>query len=341
MKIAMLSPVAWRTPPHHYGPWELITSLLTEKLLDMGHDVTLFATADSFTRGQLESVVPRGYEEDRDSDAKVCESLHISHCFQQAGKFDIIHNNFDFAPLCYTPFTTTPVLTTIHGFSSSKIIPVYKRFNHNNFYVSISSADRSPELNYTATIHHGIDLKQFVFNKTGGDYLLYFGRIHHDKGTAEAIEIAKTCGKRLVIAGPVQDNNYYTQRVLPLIDDTEIFYLGSIGSSERSRLLGGASALLHPINFDEPFGLSVVEAMACGTPTIAFERGSMAELIENGITGFMVKDVEEAVLRVNTVSEISRRECRERAEKRFSVDRMAMEYVGVYEKVMRRMSGKL
>ncbi|KMQ52962.1 group 1 glycosyl transferase [Chitinispirillum alkaliphilum] len=335
MKIAMLAPVAWRTPPRHYGPWELFTSLLTEQLVSMGFNVTLFATADSITRGNLNSVIPKGYEEDRSCDAKVCESLHISNCFQKAHNFDLIHNNFDFAPLCYTPFVSTPVLTTIHGFSSPRIIPVYKRFNKNSFYVSISDSDRSDQLQYVQTVYHGIDLSCFSFEPEGKDYLLFFGRIHHDKGTREAIEIAKRCNKKLLIAGPVQESSYFEQHVLPFIDNRNVLYLGSVGATERNRLLGGALALLHPINFDEPFGLSVIEAMACGTPAIAFKRGSMAELIEHGNTGFLVNSIEEAVRSVHLVSEIDRKKCRKTAEKRFSAGRMAAQYVEIYRNIIK------
>ena len=280
MQIAMLSPVAWRTPPRHYGPWESVVSLLTEGLIARGVDVTLFATADSVTKGTLRSVCNSGYEEDEHADAKVNECLHISALFESADEFDIIHNHFDFLPLICSDLISTPVLTTIHGFSSPRILPVYEKYNTRVHYVSISEADRSPALDYISTIHHGIDLSEFSFNADPSDYLLFFGRIHPDKGAKEAIDIAKGSGRRLIIAGIIQDEEYYEREVEPHLNGDDIIYVGSVGPERRDTLLRDAYAMLHPINFNEPFGLSVVEAMACGTPVIAFNRGSMPELIQ-------------------------------------------------------------
>jgi len=334
MHIAMLSPIAWSTPPRHYGPWENVASLLTEGLVARGHDVTLFATSDSQTSGTLHAVCPRGYEEDHSLIPKVWECLHISELFEHADAYDIIHNHFDFLPLTYTGLTTTPVVTTIHGFSSPGILPVYKKYNGRVFYVSISDADRSPDLDYIKTIHHGIDIKQFDFQPTPGDYLLFFGRIHQDKGTREALNIAKACSKKLILAGIIQDQSYYEQYVAPHIDNDKVVYAGSAEPAERNRLLGKACALLHPIQFDEPFGLSVIESMACGTPVIAFDRGSMPEIIENGKNGFLVNNVDEAIKTVARIEEIDRAHCRRHVERHFTVDRMINEYIHVYEMIL-------
>ena len=334
MHIAMLSPIAWRTPPRHYGPWENVTSLLTEGLVSHGYDVTLFATADSQTSGTLHAICPQGYEEDRSLIPKVWECLHISELFEHAEDFDIIHNNFDFLPLTYTGLTNTPVVTTIHGFSSPGILPVYKKYNQKAFYVSISDADRSPDLDYIKTIHHGIDLTQFDFQPVPDDYLLFFGRIHQDKGARQALNIARACNKKLILAGIIQDQAYYDQYVAPHIINDKVVYVGSVGPAERNRLLGNACALLHPIQFDEPFGLSVIESMACGTPVIAFDRGSMPELIENGKNGFLVGTVAEAIETVARIKEIDRAYCRRYAERHFSVDRMIDEYIQVYEMIL-------
>ena len=334
MHIAMLSPIAWRTPPRHYGPWESVASHLTEGLVARGHDVTLFATADSQTSGRLHAVCPRGYEEDRSLIPKVWECLHISELFEHADAYDIIHNHFDFLPLTYTGLTTTPVVTTIHGFSSPGILPVYKKYNGKAFYVSISDADRSPDLDYIKTIHHGIDIEQFDFQPAPDDYLLFFGRIHQDKGTREALNIARACSKKLILAGIIQDQAYYDQYVAPYIDDDKVVYIGSVGPAERNRLLGNACALLHPIQFDEPFGLSVIESMACGTPVIAFNRGSMPELIENGKSGFLVDNVEEAIETVARIEEIDRAYCRRRVTRYFTIDRMIDAYVNAYETIL-------
>ncbi len=334
MRIAMLSPIAWRTPPRHYGPWERVVSLLTEGLVQRGVEVTLFATADSKTSGKLRSVAPRPYEEDKTLDPKVWECLHISELLEMADDFDLIHNHFDFLPLTYSCLTRTPMLTTIHGFSSKKILPVYKKYNGKVYYVSISDADRSPELTYMATVYHGIDLESFTSNDRGGDYLLFFGRIHPDKGTREAIEIATKAGRDLVIAGVIQDDAYFRSEVEPLVDGEQVRYIGSVGPDRRNEILGGALALLHPINFDEPFGLSVVEANACGTPVIAFARGSMPEIINHGVNGFLVQDVAAAVEAVGRIGEIRRLDCRKAAETRFSQDRMVDEYLGLYNRIL-------
>ena len=336
MKIAMLSPIAWRTPPRQYGPWENVVSLLTEGLVDRGIDVTLFATADSKTRGHLVSVCPKGYAEEPETIPKVWECLHISEVFERGGQFDLIHNHFDYLPLTYTGMTTTPIVTTIHGFSSPKILPVYKKYNKKTFYVAISKADKCPELEYIATIHHGIDLNQFTFRPGHGKYLLFFGRIHTEKGTRECIEVARQTGMKLIIAGIIQDQGYFDLQVKPHLDDDRIIYVGSAGPEKRDELLGGAYALLHPINFDEPFGLSVVEAMACGTPVIAFNRGSMPEIIADGITGFLVHSLDEMAEAVVKAKQLDRLQCRKLIKERFSADRMVQDYIGVYEKIIRQ-----
>jgi glycosyltransferase involved in cell wall biosynthesis len=334
MQIAMLSPIAWRTPPRHYGPWESVASLLTEGLVARGHDVALFATADSQTSGRLHAVCPRGYEEDRSLIPKVWECLHISELFEHADAYDMIHNHFDYLPLTYTGLTTTPVVTTIHGFSSPGILPVYKKYNGKAFYVSISDADRSPDLDYIQTIHHGLDIQHFDYQPAPDDYLLFFGRIHNDKGPRQAIEIANACNKKLILAGIIQDQACYDQFVAPHIRSDKVVYIGSVGPVARNRLLGKAFALLHPIQFDEPFGLSVIESMACGTPVIAFDRGSMPELIENGKSGFLVGDVNEAVEAVARIKEIDRAACRRHVVRHFTVDRMVDAYLHVYEMIL-------
>jgi glycosyltransferase involved in cell wall biosynthesis/quercetin dioxygenase-like cupin family protein len=309
---------------------------LTEGLVSRGYDVTLFATGDSETSGKLHAVCARGYEEDRSIMPKVWECLHISELFEHAGDFDIIHNNFDFLPLTYTGLITTPFVTTIHGFSSPAILPVYKKYNSKVFYVSISDADRSPDLDYIKTIHHGIDIKQFDFQPEPDDCLLFFGRIHHDKGAREALEIARACNKKLILAGIIQDEAYYHQYVEPHLDDHNAVYVGSVGPVQRNQLLGKAYALLHPINFNEPFGLSVVESMACGTPVIAFNKGSMPELIKDGKNGFLVTTVDEAINAVAHIKDIDRACCRRRVEEYFTTDRMVEEYIQVYETVLEK-----
>jgi len=330
----MLAPISWRTPPQAYGPWELVTSLLTEALVARGVEITLFATQDSATAGTLAGPVPAAYSEDPTIDAKVWEMLHIAHVFERAGEFDIIHNQADFMALGWSRLVDTPVITTIHGFSSERIMPAFRAYQDRVHYVAISDADRATDLRYAATIHHGIVLDDFAFDAAGSDDLLFFGRIHPDKGAAEAIAAAARSGRRLVMAGIVQDQGYHEREVAPFVDGDRVRYIGPVGGEARIRTLGQARALLHLINFDEPFGLSVVEAMACGTPVIAIGRGSMPELIVDGVTGFLVDTVEEAVAAIDRCADINRAACRAHVAQHFTVDRMADRYVALYREIL-------
>ena len=332
----MLSPIAWRTPPRHYGPWEQVVSWLTEGLVKEGLEVTLYATADSHTSARLRAVAPRPYSEDPSLDPKVWECLHIAALFEEAEQYDLIHNHFDFLPLTYTGLVRTPVVTTIHGFSSPKILPVYRKYNRRVHYVSISNADRDPGLDYCATVYHGIPVEQYPFCAEPGRYLLFFGRIHHDMGVAEAIALARRAGMPLIIAGIIQDRDYFERLVAPSLDDDRIKYIGPVGPAEKGALLGGAAALLHLINFNEPFGLSVIEAMACGTPVIACRHGSMPELIRDGETGFLVETAEEAFGCLRRLKELSRRRCRSWVEENFTVEKMVKGYLEVYRQVLEK-----
>src|SRR5271165_6626171 len=223
-RIAVLSPVAWRTPPRRYGAWETVAGNIAEGLVARGWDVTLFATADSITRAHLHAVVDRGYEEDSSIDPKVAEYLHISETFEHAAEFDLIHSHYDFMALAFTRLVKTPVLTTIHGFSSPKIMPVYEKYR-DGYFVSISDSDRAPGLNYLATVYNGIDLSLYPIRKPGGDHLVFLGRIHPDKGVHLAIEVARRSGLPLLIAGIIQDQNYFENQVAPHLD-RQIRYVG-------------------------------------------------------------------------------------------------------------------
>lgn len=336
MKIAVLSPITWRTPPRMYGPWEQVASNITEGLVENGIDATLFATGDSITRGKLEYIWEHPYAEDPGKDYKVMECLHISHLMEQAGTFDLIHNNFDFLPLTYSHLVSTPMLTTIHGFSSPRILPVYKKYNSSNFYVSISDSDRSEELDYAATVYNGIHTEEFTFCPQPKEYLLFFGRIHPEKGTYESIQIAKQSGRKLIISGLVQDRQYFDNKIKPFLNDPDITYIGNSGPRERDKLLGEAYALLHPISFEEPFGLSIAESMLCGTPVIAFNKGSMKELIRHGKTGFLVDTIGEAAQAVNDIKSIDRQYCRTYAASKFSRQTMIEGYLEVYRRILRQ-----
>lgn len=333
LRIGVIASIAHSTPPRGYGPWEQVASTLTEGLVALGHDVTLFATADSTTSARLHAEAPRGYEEDPTVDAKVHEGLHIAAAFERAREFDVLSNQFDFLPLTYSRLVSTPMVTTVHGFSSAAILPVYRAYDDVAHYVSISDADRDPDLGYAATIHHGIDTAAFTFSPDPGPYLLFLGRIHPDKGTHEAVEIARRAGLPLVIAGIVHDRGYFHDLVEPHLGRAGVSYVGPVGPAERDALLGGAMALLHPIAFAEPFGLAVVEALATGTPVIAYRRGSMPEIVRHGRTGFLVDDVAGAVDAVGRVGSLSRRHCRSDVEARFTADRMVTDYARLFGEV--------
>lgn len=335
----MIAPIAWRTPPRAYGPWEAVTSLLTEALVRRGHAVTLFATADSITSAALHPTAPAPYEEDEAVDAKVWEAIHVGAAMARAHEFDVLHNQADFPALPFARLVATPMVTTIHGLGpphvQARVLPVWREYGGDVAYVSISDSDRHPDLPYAGTVHHGLDLDDWPFRDPGPDApLLFFGRIHPDKGPDAAITVARAAGMPLVMAGIVHDAALFERAVAPHVDGEAVTWLGNVGGRDRARVLGSARALLHPIDFDEPFGLSVIEAMACGTPVIAYRRGSMPELIEDGVTGFLVDGPGEMRAAVARVPEIDRQACRARVAERFTADAMARGYEAIYERVV-------
>jgi glycosyltransferase involved in cell wall biosynthesis len=332
MRVALLGPVAWRTPPRHYGPWEQVTGLLAEGLVARGVEVTLFATLDSVTAATLDGVCPRGYADDPTMDGRVWEAMHVAHALARSAEFDLVHSHLDWLPLAFAEHCRAPLVTTVHGFSGAGILPAYLRARSS--YVSISDADRAPGLDYVATVPHGIDLDALPYAPAGGPGLVAFGRVHPDKGTHIAIEIARAAGRSLTICGIVQDEDYFAELVAPNIDGDRVRFLGSVGPGGRAEILGGSAALLHPIDFDEPFGLSVVEAMACGTPVVAYRRGSMPEVVDEGVTGFLVDTVEQAVAAVGRIATLDRAGCRARARERFGADRMVSDYLRVYQQIV-------
>ncbi len=301
---------------------------IAEGLVDLGWDVTLFATADSLTRAHLHAVVARGYEEDRSIDPKVAEYLHISEVFEHAQEFDLIHSHYDFMALAYTRLVRTPVLTTVHGFSSPRIMPVYEKYRA-GYFVSISDSDRAPGLNYLATVYNGIDLALYPLRKTAGEDLIFIGRIHPDKGVHLAIETARQSGRRLLIAGILQDASYFQDKIQPHLDD-QIRYLGPVGVEEKNALFAEAFALLHLNTIPERFGLVLAEANAAGVPVIAMDLGSCREVIEHSVTGFLVNDVAEAVKALEGVPTLEDIACRRRVKERFSIATMVEAYERVY-----------
>jgi glycosyltransferase involved in cell wall biosynthesis len=333
-RIAMLSPVAWRTPPRAYGAWETVVSNLTEGLVAKGWDVTLFATADSITNAKLSAIISRGYEEDDSVDPRIVSCLHISEVFEHANSFDLIHNHFDYLPLTYSRLVSTPVLTTIHGFSSPQILPVYYKYK-DNYFVSISDSDRVEGLNYLATVYNGIKLSDFTYTDTPGDILLAYGRIHPDKGFHLSIEIAKKSGLPLVIAGYIQDMRYFEEKIAPNLDGESIRYVGTVSVEGRDELLKQSYAVLHMNTIPERFGLVMAESMAAGVPVVAMNLGSCREVLSDGRTGFLVNDVEEAVKAIEKIPEISRQACRQRVEEKFSLETMVENYESVYNEIFK------
>ncbi len=335
-RIAILAPVAWRTPPRAYGAWETVASNITEGLVARGfRNVTLFATRDSVTKAKLVGFVERGYEEDKTQVPPVSTCLHISKTLERAGEFDLIHNNFDYLPLTYTRLINTPMLTTIHGFSEPDILRVYRE-HKDTYYVSISDSDRDPELPYVATVYNGIDLSNLTFREKPGDKLVFLGRIHPDKGTHLAIDVAKKSGTDLVIAGIIQDPDYFDRYVKPHVDGSSIQYIGPVDPIQRNALLAQASAVLHLNTIPERFGLVMAESMAAGVPVIAMDLGSCREVIKDRETGFLVSNVEEALQAVRNIPRIDRRKCRRRVEENFTIDCMAARYEEVYAEIFRR-----
>jgi len=334
-RVAILSPVAWRTPPRQYGAWETVAGNITEGLAARGWDVTLFATRDSVTRAHLHAVIDRGYEEDPTVDPKVAEYLHISEAFEHAAEFDLIHSHYDFMALCYSRLVKTPVLTTIHGFSSPKIMPVYQKYR-DGYFVSISDSDRAPGLNYLATVYNGIDLSLYPFQELPGEELIFLGRIHPDKGVHLAIAVARLSGLPLLIAGIIQDKEYFEKQVEPYLDDREIRYIGPVDVAGKNKLFSRARALLHLNTIPERFGLVLAEANAAGVPVIAMDLGSCREVIEDGKTGFLVNGVNEAVEALKHVHQIDRAACRRRVEQCFSIETMVAAYERVYCSIFNR-----
>jgi len=339
-RIAILSPVAWRTPPRAYGAWETVAGNITEGLVARGwKNVTLFATKESITTAKLEGWVEKGYEEDKSQVPLVSTCLHISKVMERADEFDLIHNNFDFLPLTYLPFIKTPILTTIHGFSEPDILRIYHD-HKDSYYVSISDSDRDPGLPYLATVYNGIDLSNLTFRETPGDKLVHYGRIHKDKGTHLAIEIAKKSGMDLIIAGIIQDQNYFDSLLKPHLNNSSVQYIGPVNPVQRDALLKEAYVVLHPNTIPERFGLVMAESMAAGVPVIAADLGSCREVIADKQTGYLVNSVDEAAEAVAKIDRIDRKKCLQRVQENFTIDKMVEGYEKVYEEIFRREAQK-
>jgi glycosyltransferase involved in cell wall biosynthesis len=337
MKIAILSPIHWRTPPVEYGPWELITSYITEGMVKLGHDVTLYATGDSKTSARLKWTCPKPLMEDPGLEPKVYQYLHIASVFEDADQYDIIHNHYDAYPLVFSKLVKTPVVTTIHGFSSPQVTQIFKKYSNTSF-VSISYADRkhAPDLNYAANIYHGIPVDEYPYNDKPDNYFCYVGRISPDKGIHNAVKLAEKLNIDLKIAGLIAPENkeYFEKEVKPHLN-SKIQYLGLVSQDEKKNLLKKARGFLHLNTYPEGFGLTLIESMACGTPVIGMDLGSIPEVIDDKITGFVAKNLEEAESAIKDIDSISRKSCRERVEKNFTVKQMVDNYEKVYQNILK------
>ena len=335
LRLAVLASIAWPAPPPGYGPWEQIAYNIAVGMQARGLDVTLFATENSKFTGKLAGVVPVGLNEDPALNGEVFTALHIAECFRRAGEFDLIHNNFDWKPMTYALATDAPpLLTTVHGFSSPQILAAYYACAHRSFFCSISDADRDPGLHYVATTYNGIDPAEFTFRDRPGDYLVFLGRFHPEKGAHLAIEIARRAGMRLKMAAIPQDERYFHDEIAPHIDGDRVQFLGAVQREARDELLGGALGLVHMTTRPERFGLTLIEAMACGTPVLGAAMGSVPEIVVDGVTGFLCANVDDAVARVPQLASLDRHACRARVEREFTIDRMIDRYLDAYRVVL-------
>jgi len=336
LRLAVLGPISWPTPPPGYGPWEQIAHNIATGMSARGLDVTLFASGNSRAPVKVSAVVPVGLEEDRGLNADVYSALHIGKLFERAADFDLIHNNFDWKPLTYALATPAPpMITTIHGFSSPPILAAYYAAAARSFYCSISDADRDPGLAYLATTYNGIDPKEWTYRAEPGEDLVFLARFHPEKGAHLAIAIAKKAGLRLKLAAIPQDDAYFKELVEPHIDGDQIQFLGHVKGTARDELLGTALALVHMTTRPERFGLTLIEAMACGTPVLGADMGSIPEIVIDGETGFLCRDVDDAAAHVPHLAALDRAACRRHVETTFSTERMIDRYCAAYADALR------
>jgi len=345
MKIAQVAPLYESVPPKLYGGTERVVSYLTEELVRQGHQVTLFASGDSVTQARLVQACARSLRLDQECVDKLAHHIVLlEQVFRQASAFDLIHFHIDYLHFPLSVRQPIPTVTTLHGrLDLPDLVPLYQMFPSTPV-VSISDAQRAPlpSVNWLGTVYHGLPEDFYTFRETPGTYLAFLGRISPEKGVEQAIAIAQRVGMPLKIAAKVDraDREYFQEIVQPLLKNSLVEYVGEVGGDNKDTFLGEAYALLFPIDWPEPFGLVMIEAMACGTPVIAYPRGAVPEVLEDGVTGWIVEGIEEAVQAVDRVPALSRARCRQVFEERFSASRMARDYLRLYKKLLGGRSGR-
>jgi glycosyltransferase involved in cell wall biosynthesis len=341
MRIAHIAPVATTIPPPKSGSVETMTSLLTEGLAARGHDVTLFATGDSKTRAKLVGIYPHGYWHDENMwPWELYEMLNLAAAVERAGEFDVIHYEAAYYPmsLAFARISPTPIVQTLHHSPSEAEVKLWSRYPEAPFVaISNEQAHLLRGLNIVGTVLHGIDTDNFTFREKPDDYLLFLGRFTEGKGVLQAIEIARRAGLKLILAAAEEE--YYREKVAPHVDGRSIVYFGEADFDTKVKLYGGARALLYPIQAREPFGLVLAEAMACGTPVAALDRGAVREVVDDGVTGMVFADLEQMVNELPRVFDLDRRRVRERAVARFGAVRMVDEYIAVYQRIVEKHRG--
>jgi len=337
MRIAQIAPLWIPVPPYTYGGIELIVSLLTEELVKRGHEVTLFATGDSKTAAKLVPVWPKSLWRSHLTVPHAVFSLMYERVFSLQDQFDIIHDHCEFYTAPFSRFLKPPIVSTIHHPMTEEMVILFKKFP-NIHYVAISENQRksAPGINFAKIIYHGLPLEKYPFNPNPQDYLLWLSKIIPQKGPLEAIEVAKRTGEKLIICGviPNDSRDYFDYRISPLIDGKRIQFLGAADFEKKVALFGNAKAFLFPVQRVEPFGLVVIESMACGTPVIAYNAGSMPELIKDGITGFLVPGVDEMAEKVRRIDKINRLDCRNHVAKNFCLEKMVDNYEELYQQIL-------
>jgi len=336
LRIAHVGPIATSIPPPKSGSVQEMTSLLTEGLVNHGLDVTLFGTADSKTRAKLHATFPHGYWHDEDMwPWELYEMLNLAAAIERASSFDVIHYEAAYYPmsLAFTRLSATPIVQTLHHSPSAAELKLWAHYPEAR-YIAISKEQASllSGFNVVGTVLHGIDTDRFTFRERADDYLLFLGRFTEGKGPVQAIEIARRLGMRLILAAA--EEPYYHQHVKPLIDGKQIVYFGEADFNAKVRLFGGARALLYPIQAREPFGLVLAEAMACGTPVAALDRGAVREIVDDGVTGIVFENLDQMVDGLPRVFALDRTRVRQQAVARFGVERMVREYAAVYQKIV-------